>query len=389
MKFQFASPLPRRCLAPVFATILFAAACSRSAGQPAVADTAAATPAGGFTIPAAQLSRIRTIRVAQTVFRPAVSTTGTVAFNGDRTTQVLAPVSGPVTGIFVSLGARVSAGTPLASVSSPDFAAAVANFRKAETAYQHLKRIATLDEELFKTDAIAHRDVEQAEADASAAEADRQAAAEQMRSLGVDRTTIAAIQAGRASAPLQATIRAPISGVVVEKLVNPGQLLQAGTTPTFTIADVSSMWVTANVFEADLPVVHRGESAVITVDPSSPTIAGTVDNVADLVDPNTKATGVRILAPNPRGALKRDMLVKVSITADREQMGLLVPTSAVLRSDENLPYVFVALPGGGFNRRSVTLGGRVGDSYQVLSGLSAGERIVAEGGLFLDFAQSQ
>jgi cobalt-zinc-cadmium efflux system membrane fusion protein len=379
------TPLPRK-IGAVAAAILFAA-CSRDADKTPTADTTAAKAAGGFTIPAAQLSRIHIVPVTQTMFRPVISTTGTVAFNGDRTTQVLAPVSGPVTGTYVNLGARVSAGTALASVSSPDFASAVANFRKAETAYQHLKRIATLDEELFKTDAIAHRDVEQAEADAAAAAADRDAAAEQMRSLGVDRATIAAVQAGKPVASFQAMIRAPISGVVVEKLVNPGQLLQAGTTPTFTIADVSSMWVTANVFEADLPIVHRGESAIITVAASSPTITGTVDNVADLVDPNTKATGVRILVPNPRGALKRDMLVRVSISADQEQMGLLVPTSAVLRNEENLPYVFVALPGGAFNRRQVTLGSRVGDSYQVLSGLAPGERIVSDGALFLDFSQ--
>lgn len=371
------------------AALVVTAACSGGTGESAATDSTTARPGGGFTIPPSQLSRIHVIPVQQTLFRPSVSTTGTVAFNGDRTTQVLAPVSGPVTGTFVSLGARVSPGTPLASVSSPDFASAVANFRKAETAYQHLKRIATLDEALFKTDAIAHRDVEQAQADAAAAAADRDAAAEQMRSLGVDRATIAAIQAGRAVAPLQAIIRAPISGIVVEKLVNPGQLLQAGTTPTFTIADVSSMWVTANVFESDLPVVHRGESAVIAVDPSSPTITGTVDNVADLVDPNTKATGVRIVAPNPRGALKRDMLVRVTINGDRQQMGLLIPTSAVLRSDENLPFVFVALPKGGFNRRQVTLGPRVGASYQVLSGLAVGESVVSEGALFLQFAESQ
>jgi membrane fusion protein, heavy metal efflux system len=371
------------------AAALLIAACAKSADKPVAADSSAAKPAGGFTIPAAQLSRIHIVPVTQTMFRPVISTTGTVAFNGDRTTQVLAPVSGPVTGTFVSLGARVSAGTPLASVSSPDFASAVANFRKAETAYQHLKRIATLDEELFKTDAIAHRDVEQAEADAAAAAADRDAAAEQMRSLGVSSGTIAAIQAGKSLPPLQATIRSPISGIVVEKLVNPGQLLQAGTTPTFTIADVTSMWVTANVFEADLPIVHRGEAASIVVAEGAPPIVGTVDNVADLVDPNTKATGVRIVVPNPRSVLKRDMLVRVTITSDVPRMGILVPTSSVLRSDENLPYVFVARPNGGFDRRSVTLGNRVGDSYEVKSGVSAGERVVSEGALFLDFAESQ
>jgi membrane fusion protein, heavy metal efflux system len=374
------------CTMSAAALTLFAA-CSRGPENRAAADTSA--PVAGFTIPAAQLSRIHAVAVTQSLFRPTVSTTGTVAFNGDRATQVLSPVSGPVVGIFVTLGAHVSAGTALAAVSSPDFAAAVANFRKAETAYEHLKRVATLDEELFKTDAIAHRDVEQAEADAAAAAADRDAAAEQMRSLGVDRMTIAAIQAGKSVAPLQAVIRAPISGVVVEKLVNPGQLLQAGSTLTFTIADVSSMWVTANVFESDLSAVHRGETATISVDPATPPITGVVDNVAALVDPNTKATGVRIVAPNPRDVLKRDMLVRVAITADRMQSGLLVPTSAVLRDDQNLPFVFVALPRGGFDRRQVTLGPRVGDSYQILLGLTAGERVVSEGGLFLQFAESQ
>jgi cobalt-zinc-cadmium efflux system membrane fusion protein len=364
-------------------------ACSKNEPKPSGSDSARAKPQAGFTIPAAQLTRIHIVPVTQTMFRPSVSTTGTVAFNGDHTTQVLSPVSGPVTTIYVTLGTHVSAGTPLAAVSSPDFAAAVANFRKAETAYQHLQRIATLDEELFKTDAIAHRDVEQAEADASAAAADRDAAAEQMRSLGVDRATIAAIQAGKSAGPLQAIIRSPISGIVVEKLVNPGQLLQAGTTPTFTVADVSSMWVTANVFESDLPAVHRGETATITTSPDVPAITGVVDNVAALVDPNTKATGVRIVAPNPRDELKRDMLVRVSITGDTQQSGILISTSAVQRDDQNLPFVFVAVSGGGFDRRQVTLGPRVGDSYQVLTGLTAGERVVTEGALFLQFAEEQ
>jgi cobalt-zinc-cadmium efflux system membrane fusion protein len=114
-----------------------------------------------------------------------------------------------------------------------------------------------------------------------------------------------------------------------------------------------------------------------------------VDNVAALVDPNTKATGVRIVAPNPRDELKRDMLVRVSITGDTQQSGILIPTSAVQRDDQNLPFVFVAVSGGGFDRRQVTLGPRVGDSYQVLSGLTAGERVVTEGALFLQFAEEQ
>jgi membrane fusion protein, heavy metal efflux system len=364
-------------------------ACARSASNTSTSDSTAAQRSAGFTIPAAQRARIHEIPVTLSVFRPTVSTTGTVAFNGDHSTQVLAPVSGPVSQILVSLGAQVTRGAALATVSSPDFAAAVSGFRKAENSYRQLSRVAALDEQLFKTDAIAHRDVEQAETDAAGAAADRDASLQQLHALGVDAATIAAIQAGKSVGPVEAIIRAPISGVVVEKLINPGQLLQAGTTPTFTVADVSSMWVTANVFEADLPAVRKGERATIITDAGKYPVPGIVDNVADLVDPNTKATAVRIVAPNTSGILKRDMFVRVQIQADAQQSGFLVPTSAVLRNEENLPFVFVALPSGGFDRRQITLGPRVGDGYQVLSGLSASEKIVTEGALFLQFAESQ
>jgi membrane fusion protein, heavy metal efflux system len=373
----------------VFAgTAALVAGCSRTDATQTTTDSTRLR-AAGFTIPAAQLARIHVITLTPTVFRPTVSTTGSVAFNGDRSTQVLSPVSGPVLRILVPLGARVGQGTALATVSSPDFAAAVAGFRKAESAYRQLARVAALDEELFKTDAIAHRDVEQAQTDAAAAAADRDAALQQMRSLGVDNATIAAIQAGKPVGPIQAIIRSPIAGTVVEKLINPGQLLQAGTTPAFTVADVASMWVSANVFDTDLPFVRKGEHATITTDAGNFPLPGTVDYVAELVDPNTKATAVRILVPNPNGVLKRDMFVRVQIQADAQQSGFLVPTSAVLRDDENLPFVFVALPTGGFNRRQVTLGPRVGDMYQVASGLTAGEKVVSEGALFLQFAESQ
>jgi cobalt-zinc-cadmium efflux system membrane fusion protein len=367
---------------------LLVAACSGAAETRSTTDSVTVKSAG-FTIPAAQLARIHVITVSPTVFRPTVSTTGSVAFNGDRSTQVLSPVSGPVSQILVPLGAHVAQGTALAAVSSPDFATAIAAFRKAESSYRQLSRVAALDEELFKTDAIAHRDVEQAQTDAAAAAADRDAALQQLRSLGVDAATIAAIQAGKAAGPIQAVIRAPISGTVVEKLINPGQLLQAGTTPTFTIADVATMWVTANVFDADLPFVRKGEHATISTDAGVYPVPGVVDYVAELVDPNTKATNVRILVQNPTGVLKRDMFVRVQIQADAQQSGFIVPTSAVLRDEQNLPFVFLQLPTGGFNRRSVTLGARVGDGFQVLTGLTSGDKVVAEGALFLQFAESQ
>jgi len=378
------------------AAVLSLAACSRDAAPRTTAgDTALAVPhdsslaARDVSLTPAQASRIHVATVTLQSYRPLVQTTGTVAFNGDRSTQVLAPVSGPITRILVNPGSVVQKGEALATVTSPDFAAATAAYRKAEAAYLNAQRIADLDAQLFKNDAIARRELEQAQTDAAAAAADRDAAIEQMRALGVDEASISAVRENRAGAPTQAVIRAPIGGTVVEKLVNPGQLIQAGSTPCFTIADLSTVWVMANVFESDIAAVAAGQAATITTGAMTTPITGQVTYVSALVDPASKAAAVRILAPNPRGVLKKDMLVNVSIRASEGRNGLLVPVSAVMRDDQNLPFVYLTRPNDHFARQQITIGSRVGDQYEVTSGLSAGDHIVVDGALFLQFAGSQ
>jgi len=344
-----------------------------------------------ITLPAAQRQKIRLEQVALAPFRRTIETTGTVAFDQNRTTQVLAPISGPVARLLVELGARVARGQALATVASPDFAADVSALRKAEALAKNARRLATLDEQLWKNDAIARRDMEQAETDAVGAEADRDSALQQLRALGVDAKTIKDIQENRPISGSEgaAAIRSPVSGTVVEKLISPGQLLQAGTTPCFTVADLSTVWVMANLFESDLPFVAPGAPAQILTDSGHPPIQGRVDYIAAIVDPTTRAVAVRIVAPNPNGMLKRDLYVRAIIQASRDSDGLLVPVSAVLRDDENLPFVFVAEPQGSFGRRRVQLGSRVGDRQEITSGLTAVETIVVEGALFLQFAENQ
>jgi cobalt-zinc-cadmium efflux system membrane fusion protein len=118
---------------------------------------------------------------------------------------------------------------------------------------------------------------------------------------------------------------------------------------------------------------------------------GRVTYIAALVDPATKATAVRVVVPNTRRLLKKDMYVQVTIHGTRQRNGLLIPVTAVLRDDDNLPFVFVQMPGGGnsFGRRQITIASRVGDRYEVTAGLQAGERIISEGALFVQFAQTQ
>jgi cobalt-zinc-cadmium efflux system membrane fusion protein len=118
-------------------------------------------------------------------------------------------------------------------------------------------------------------------------------------------------------------------------------------------------------------------------------VSGFVDYVAALVDPGTKATAVRVVADNRAQLLKRDMFVRVDIHSNRVHKGVLIPASALLRNDDNLPFVYVATPDGSFARRDITYGYRVGDSYEVTSGLAAGDKVVADGALFIQFAESQ
>jgi len=375
-----------RAGAGIAALGLLAAGCSHSS-TPSATDSAT-TPAA-FTLTPAQRQRIQLIPVTIQNFRPDIQATGTVAFNGDKSTQVLSPVSGPATRIAVEPGALVQRGTPLAYVSSPDFASAVADYRKAQTVYRNAQRIEARDSALFKNDALARADLEQAQTDLSGAEADVEAAVQSMRALGVEDAQIEAVQRG-SNAPIEAIIRSPIEGTVVEKLITPGQLLQAGSTPCFTVADLSTVWVMTSVFANDVRNVTVGEPANVITDASPTPIAGRVDYVAALVDPASKAVSVRVVAPNRGGVLRRDMFVRVEITSGVPHSGVLVPTSAVLRDEENLPFVFVSVKtGNGFERRRVELGSRVGDQYEITSGLKPGDTIVGNGALFLQFAETQ
>lgn len=351
-------------------------------------DTASLPHPSNFTVTADQRQRIHLVTIAPTAFRPVVEATGNVAFNGDKSTQVLSPVSGPATRVIGNVGMQVRRGEPLAYVSSPDFASAVADYRKAQTAYRNAKRIADRDSALFKNDALARGDLEQAQSDLAAAVADVDAAVESMRALGVDESQIEAVKDGKTSA-IAAIVRAPIDGTIVEKLISDGQLLQAGSTACFTIADLSTVWVLANVFSNDLADVSVGEPVDILTDVRRAPLPGRVDYIASLADPGTKAVQVRVVAPNQGQTLRRDMFVRVQIKSAAEHRGILVPVSSVLRDDQNLPFVFVAAGTNAFARRRIDLGSRVGDSYEVMSGLAAGDQVVSEGALFLQFAESQ
>ena len=341
------------------------------------------------TLSAAQWQKVQLYTVAPSKFHKTTETTGTVDFDNDQATSVLAPFGGPVSRLLVSPGDKVKAGDPLAEVDSPDFATAISAYRKAIATARTLRQVADIDKDLFQHNGVAQREEEQAQTDAVNAEADRDAALQTLVSLNIDPQVIKELQSDRPVSRPGGMINSPIAGTVVEKLITPVELLTAGTTPCFTVADLSRVWVMTQIFGPDLASVSAGDSAEVETGFATNSFPGKVDNISALVDPNTRSVMVRVVVENPGDFLKKQMYVRVRIQAAQESTGLLVPVSAILRDDVNLPFVYVVQPDGSFARRHVTLGYRTGDQYDIPEGLQAGDQIVVDGAIFVQFLQNQ
>lgn len=352
-------------------------------------DSQATDTPHNVTLTEAQRQHIRLYTVTPSRFQKTIEASGAVDFDNDQATSVISPISGPVTRLLVAPGDKVQKGAPLAMVDSSDFAAAISAYSKALATAHNARRLADMDKDLLAHSGVSQREADQARTDAVNAEADRDAAQQALAALNVDPQAIQAIQQGRPVSHLEGMIRAPISGTVAERLITPGQLLQAGTTAAFTIADLSRVWVMAQVFGSDLGSIAVGDRAEVETGLGSRNLSGQVENISSVVNPDTRSVMVRVAMENPQGQLKKQMYVRVLIHSRQDNGGLLVPVSAILRDDENLPFVYVQQRDGSFARQHVALGYRAGDRYNIPSGLGAGSRVVVDGGLFVQFMQSQ
>ncbi len=370
-------------LAALAAALAFSGCNSRDDNEPT------AVTATNIQLTTAQRRNIQLYTVTSSRYHRTLDTTAAVDFDNDQATSVLAPFSGPVSRLLVSQDDEVAKGQPLAIVDSPDFATAIGAYQKALAIARTNRRLADLDQDLVQHNGVSQREFEQAQSDAVGAEADRDAALKALVALNVPAQTIAAIREGKPVAAPEGVIRAPVAGTVVDRTITPGQLLQAGSTPCFTIANLSRVWVMARLFGSDLSAVSVGDSAEVLTGVDAQSFPGTVDKISALVDPDTRAVTVRVVVDNPHHALRKQMYVRVLIHSRNESSGVLIPVSAVLRDDENLPFVYVAQSDGSFARRHITLGSRVESQYEAPEGLHDGDQIVVSGGLFVQFMQSQ
>ena len=167
-----------------------------------------------------------------------------------------------------------------------------------------------------------------------------------------------------------------------------GRWCKPGSTQAFTISDMSTVWVLANIYQADLASVKVGDDVLVQTDAYPDTFHGKISYVSAALDPNTRTLQARIVVDNPGEKLKKDMYCTVSVSAGSIANAISVPDAAVLRDDENEPFVYVATGSNQFGRRPVQIGESLNGQTRVLSGLSAGDKVVGSGSLFLQFANS-
>lgn len=337
-----------------------------------------------FTIPPDQMSHVQVLTVQPTTLTRTLRLTGAVAYNSFRTTPVITQVSGPVSRIVVVPGQKVTQGEPMMHVASPDYSQLRTNYLKAKEAYVLAQKAAARAKDLYEHKAIAEQNVEQADAAEVQAGGDLVAAQAALKVMGI--TDPDALV--KAPPSFEVPVKAPIDGLVVEQDVSAGQLIQPGTTQCFMISDVKTVWVLVNIYQKDLPYVRVGDQVTIQTDTYSEVFHGRIAYVAASLDPNTRTLQARIETNNPGEKLKKDMYVVATVNAGTIPHAIAIPDAAILRDTENQPFVYVAASSNQFGRRSVTLGESMNGQTQIASGLKAGDQVIGNGSLFLQFANS-
>lgn len=344
----------------------------------------APSPPGTFRATAQQMKTFTIALVGMHGFASEELTEGKIAVNGDRATPLFSPYSGRVTRVIAGLGDTVKKGAPLATIEASEFVQAQNDLATAVAQVKLARINEGRKHALYEAKGGSLQDWQQAQTDLSAAETAVRSVRNRLKILGQSDAQIDALEASHGINPI-ATLAAPIAGVVVDRQVGPGQYLQAGGgTAVFTIADPSSVWLLANVREADAGSVHLGQPMEVHV-PAYPNRAfdARITYVAALVDPVTHRLPVRAEIENRDRALKPEMFANFRIKTSETSQSPAIPEAAVVYEGD-AAHVWVVQGNGSVAYRAIRTGRTNDGLIEVLDGLKPGERIVTKGGLFID-----
>lgn len=299
---------------------------------------------------------------------------GRLSWDEEHTARVLTPFAGRVAQILVRPGDTVKAGQALALLYSPDFGAAQADARKAEAQLQLAAHNRARQEDLYAHGVVAARELEQAQADYAAAQAEHERTQAQLKLVGDARETV----------DQRFSLRSPIDGLVVERNLNPGQELrpdQPGA-PLFVITNPQRLWVLLDATEASAPTgLARGATLKLHVQQRpDQSFEAQLEDIADFFDPLTRTVKLRGVFDNRQAQLRGGTYVTAQLPAPPTQ-ALAAPASTAFLLGQDY-YVFVAGPQG-YTRRKVVVRFDEQDRLLFTSGVQPGERLVADGALFL------
>jgi cobalt-zinc-cadmium efflux system membrane fusion protein len=357
--------------------LLFPAGCGKLE-KPVKSDDSASVVHDGnrVTVPPGSplASRLEVEPAKTTTIHRQVTAPASVEADPARYARILPPLNGRVLQLFVHPGDAVTKGQQLLAIDAPDFVGAQTDYAKARSVLAQAERALTRQEDLATHGIIGQRDVDQARTDRDTARSDFNRTKDRLRLLGMDP------EKTELGAPL--IVRSPVSGKVLDVLTATGEFRNDPTAPLMTVADLSDIWVTANVQEKDIHYVHRGDPAVATF-AAYPTesFQGKVLFVADVLDPDTRTAKVRIAYPNKDGRLRPAMFANVVLkTWDTQE--LTVPTTALVMSGDRTT-VFVQVAANTYEQRPVVPGEQHGDRTIIKSGLQAGEKVLMREGALL------
>jgi cobalt-zinc-cadmium efflux system membrane fusion protein len=344
-------------------------------------------PANSVELLETQLKAVKVEVAGEREFPVEKSAVGSIDFNEELLTQVFTPYQGRIVGLFAKVGDEVKKGQTLFTIDSPDLLAADSNLIATAGVLQLTTRNLTRLRSLYESRAASQKDVDQAASDQQTAEGALRAARDAVRIFGKTDVEIDRIVAERMADPTL-VVASPISGRITARNAAPGLLVQPGTQPPpFTVADISTMWMVANVAESDSPDFKVGQEVRVTVMAHPGRVfEGRISTIGSTVDPITHRVLVRSEIDDPKHELRSGMFANFVIRVDEPMRSVAVPVDGVVREGDGTMTVWVTADRRRFTQRIVKVGLMRGGYYQILEGLQSGELVATEGALFLSNA---
>jgi membrane fusion protein, heavy metal efflux system len=341
-------------------------------------------PADTITLTDNQIKQLKLENASYHNFNQETSAVGYIDFNQDKTVQVFTPYQGRIRQVFAKAGDDVKKGDVLFTVDSPDLVQAESNLILTAGVLKSSSQALQRAKAMFESKILADKDLEQAISDQQTAEANFKAAIDTIRIFGKSQSDIEQILVAR-KVDVELAIKSPINGRVTDKNATPGLLVQPGTLPApYIVADISTLWMIANVIEEDMPKIKLNQPVSISVMAyPGENFKGKVTNIGAAIDPATHRIYVRSEIDDPKHKLKSQMLATFVITTGKPLSSIGIPLDGIVREGDGTISVFVTSDDKHFTKKTVQIGMEKNGYAEILKGISLNERVVTSGALFL------